>query len=151
MNGSDQETYKRYQQRVKERTPKPKVARDLFRAFVLGGALGIVGQLLFDFFTAIEPSKIEATSATLAGLVLIGAILTGFGVYDKLADWGGAGAAVPITGFANSIVSAAMDFHREGLVLGMAAKMFIIAGPVLVYGALAGFFAGLLKIALLNL
>jgi stage V sporulation protein AC len=113
--------------------------------------LGIVGQLLFDFFTVVEPTKGEATSATLAGLILLGAILTGFGVYDRLADWGGAGAAVPITGFANSIVSAAMDFRREGLVLGMAAKMFIIAGPVLVYGALAGFIMGMLKIAILNL
>jgi stage V sporulation protein AC len=138
----------RYQQLVKERAPKKTVAKNLFYAFLLGGSLGLVGQALFDFFMHIEPAKSHATATTLAGLVFIGAVLTGLGVYDKLAAWGGAGAAVPITGFANSIVSAAMEFRREGLVLGLPPKMFVIAGPVLVYGTLAGFLTGLLKIML---
>jgi stage V sporulation protein AC len=151
LNESEQQKMKRYQQLVKERGPKPKVAYDFFKAFLVGGTLGLVGEAFFCFFSAVEPTKGEATSATLAGLILVGALLTGLGVYDLLAEWGGAGASVPITGFSNSIVSAAMDFRREGLVLGMAAKMFVIAGPVLVYGALAGFFTGLIKVALLGL
>lgn len=151
MNETEQQTQQRYRQLVKERSPKPKVLRDLVRAFIVGGLLGLVGHLLYSFFATIEPTNGEATSATLAGLILVGALLTGLGVYDILAEWGGAGAAVPITGFSNSIVSAAMDFRREGLVLGMAAKMFVIAGPVLVYGALSGFFTGLVKVALLGL
>lgn len=147
---SDNELQKkeRYKQLVKERAPKPTVAKDLFYAFLLGGSLGLVGQALFDFFMNIEPAKSHATATTLAGLIFIGAVLTGLGVYDKLASWGGAGAAVPITGFANSIVSAAMEYRREGLVLGMPTKMFTIAGPVLVYGTLAGFLTGLLKLML---
>ena len=84
-------------------------------------------------------------------MIFIGAVLTALGVYDSIAQWGGAGAAVPITGFANTIVSAAMEFRREGLILGLGSRMFVIAGPVLVYGTVAGFLTGLAKVAIMNL
>jgi stage V sporulation protein AC len=148
LKEDDLQRKQRYQQLVRERAPKPTVAKNVFFAFILGGCFGLVGQALFDFFMHIEPAKSHATATTLAGLIFIGAVLTGLGIYDRLAAWGGAGASVPITGFANSIVSAAMEFRREGLVLGLPPKMFIIAGPVLVYGALAGFFTGLIKLML---
>ncbi len=142
---------KRYQQLVKEIEPKPQVGRDLWRAFLVGGVFSIIAQALFDFFTRVEPSDGEVVASTQAALILLGALLTGLGVYDKIAEWGGAGAAVPITGFANTMVAAAMDFRREGFILGLGCKMFIIAGPILVYGAIAGFCAGLARVLILGL
>ena len=139
---------KRYRQLVRERLPKPDLARGVTRAFVLGGTIALLGQVVYDIFRAMEPTQGEAVAATLATLILIGGVLTALGVYDNLAEWGGAGAAVPITGFANTIVSAAMDFRREGIVLGLASKMFVIAGPVLVYGILSGFIISLLRAVL---
>src|SRR5690606_10851578 len=108
-NGMDP---KRYRQLVRERLPKPDLARGVTRAFVLGGTIALLGQVVYDIFRAMEPTQGEAVAATLATLILIGGVLTALGVYDNLAEWGGAGAAVPITGFANTIVSAAMDFRR---------------------------------------
>jgi stage V sporulation protein AC len=151
MDSKAIDAQKRYQQLVEANVPKPKVARNLWRAMVVGGVLGIVGHFLFGLFESVEPTRGEATAATLAGLIFIGAVLTALGVYDSIAQWGGAGAAVPITGFANTIVAAAMEFRREGMILGLGAKMFVIAGPVLVYGAVAGFLTGLVKVAILGL
>lgn len=142
---------KRYRQLVQERLPKPKVAQGISRAFLTGGSIAVVGQFIFDFYRSIEPTQGEAVAATLATLILIGGILTALGVYDDLAEWAGAGAAVPITGFANTMVAAAMDFRREGVVLGLASKMFIIAGPVIVFATVVGFIVGLAKSALLGL
>lgn len=151
MDSKAIDAQKRYQQMVKANAPKPTVGRNLWRAMVVGGLLGIVGHFLFSFFESVEPTRGETTAATLAGLIFIGALLTALGVYDSIAQWGGAGAAVPITGFANTIVAAAMEFRREGLILGLGAKMFVIAGPVLVYGTIAGFITGLIKVAILGL
>lgn len=137
----------RYQALVRANAPRPKWARDLFRAFLVGGLIALVGQVVLDFFSAVEPTEGEAFSATLAAMILLGAVLTGLGVYDRLGEWGGMGAAVPITGFSNSIVAAAMEFRREGLLLGLGARIFIIAGPVIVFGIVAGFFAGLVTAA----
>jgi len=146
-----QEAQKRYQEKVKRLEPRPRIARDLFRAFLTGGILSIIGQGFFDAFSRIEPSEGEAVAATLAAMIFLGALLTALGVYDEIAEFAGAGAAVPITGFANTVVAAAMDFRREGFILGLGCKMFLIAGPILVWGTVAGFFAGLLKIAVLSL
>ena len=119
----------RYQQLVKERAPKKTVAKNLFYAFLLGGSLGLVGQALFDFFMHIEPAKSHATATTLAGLVFIGAVLTGLGVYDKLAAWGGrrCGTYYRIRQF-NSVCSHGF----RGKVLSWAYTQMIITGPVLV-------------------
>lgn len=142
---------KRYQQLVQERLPKPNVAQGVTRAFVLGGTIALVGQYIYDIYRSMEPTQGEAVAATLATLILIGGILTAFGVYDNLAEWGGAGAAVPITGFANTVVAAAMDFRREGLILGLASKMFIIASPVIVFATVVGLIVGFAKAVYLGL
>lgn len=133
-----------YAQLVSGMMPPVKRGSLLVRAFLVGGTLCLIGQFVLDFFTGIEPNEGQAIATTLATMILLGALLTAFGVYDFLGEWGGFGAAVPITGFANSVVSSAMDFRREGLVLGMGSKMFVIAGPVIVFGILAGMASGVL-------
>lgn len=142
---------KRYRQLVRERSPRPNVPRGIARAFLVGGLIAVLGQFVYDIFRALEPTQGEAVAATLATLILIGGILTALGVYDDLAEWAGAGAAVPITGFANTMVSAAMEFRREGIILGLASKMFIIAGPVIVFATVVGFIVGLAKSIYLGL
>lgn len=125
----------RYQQHVKEKMPRSKTLSQCVRAFVSGGIICSIGQAVRCFGEKILALDTEGTAAfTAIVMVFLGAALTGFGVYDKIGKWSGAGSIVPITGFANSIVSPAMEFKREGLILGTAAKMFTIAGPVLVYG-----------------
>ena len=125
----------RYQQHVKEKMPRSKTLSQCVRAFVSGGVICSIGQAVRCFGEKILALDTEGTAAfTAIVMVFLGATLTGFGVYDKIGKWAGAGSIVPITGFANSIVSPAMEFKREGLILGTAAKMFTIAGPVLVYG-----------------
>ena len=133
---------RRYQQLVKSQQPRPQWGRDLFRAFLVGGSIAFIGQFVFDYFRTSQPTQSEAIAATLATMIFLGAVATGFGIYDRLGEWGGMGAAVPITGFSNTVVSAAMEFRREGIMLGMGSRMFIIAGPVIVFGIVAGFLAG---------
>lgn len=151
MDPSSKEQQQKYQKLVQSHAPKAPVWKHVLLAFLIGGAICLVGQFVLDFFTGVERTQGETAATTLAVMIFLGAILTGFGVYDVLGEIGGAGAAVPITGFANTVVAAAMDFKREGYLLGMAAKMFIIAGPVLVYGILAGFIVALIKSAVLGL
>lgn len=139
-----------YRDLVKAMEPKPSLLRNMLLAFLVGGTICLIGQFVFDFFKGVEQTEAEASAITLAAMIFLGAVATGLGVYDELGELGGAGAAVPITGFSNSIVSAAMEFKREGLILGMGCKMFIIAGPVLVYGILSGFLVGLVKGTLLG-
>ncbi|MGE5548905.1 MAG: SpoVA/SpoVAEb family sporulation membrane protein [Bacteroidota bacterium] len=142
----DQRAY--YQRLVKANTPKAPVLVHVLAAFFVGGLLSLLGQGFLYLFMSLGLPAEKATSPTLAAMIFIGAVATAFGVYDRLGEFAGAGAAIPITGFANSIVSAAMDFHREGLLLGMAAKMFVLAGPVLVYGILSGILVGFVKVFL---
>ena len=126
---------RRYQQRVEERMPKSKTFSQCIRAFVSGGVICCIGQLVHDFGEnrlMLDEKSVAAFTAIV--MVFLGASLTGIGIYDKIGSWSGAGSIVPITGFANSVVSPAMEFKREGFVTGTAAKMFTIAGPVLVYG-----------------
>ncbi|MBE5785183.1 MAG: stage V sporulation protein AC [Clostridiales bacterium] len=135
----------RYQQRVKEKMPRSKTLSQCVRAFVSGGAICSIGQAVRCFGEKTLQLGTEGTAAfTAIVMVFLGATLTGFGVYDKIGTWAGAGSIVPITGFANSIVSPAMEFKREGLILGTAAKMFTIAGPVLVYGVGSSVVVGIL-------
>ena len=118
----------------KQVKPKPKIVKNCIVAFIVGGLICDVGQLVMNIFEKFDFTKIEVGSITSIIMVFLGALLTGIGIYDKMAEYAGAGTVVPITGFANSIVSPAMEFKKEGFVFGVAAKMFIIAGPVLVYG-----------------
>lgn len=136
-----------YQALVNERMPKSRVFSQCVRAFAVGGLICCIGQLLRDWALLSMGLDEDATAAfTAIVLVFIGATLTGVGLYDRIGAWAGAGSVVPITGFANSIVSPAMEFRREGLVLGLGAKLFAIAGPVLVYGISASVIVGLLSL-----
>ena len=130
-------TPKEYQQYVKERAPKSPIVKDTALAFVIGGLICVVGQLIMNGWMAAGLSQEDAGTATSCTLVLISALLTGLNLYNKLGRFGGAGTLVPITGFANAVVAPAIDFKSEGFVTGMAAKMFTVAGPVIVFGTLA--------------
>ncbi len=148
MTQSSQEEKRKklaYKELVNKKKPRPRYVRNIVAAFAVGGAIAVVGQIVLNFFLSMGLDLDAATAPTLAVMILIGVIATGLGVYDELGEFAGAGAAVPITGFANTIVAAAMDFKREGWVLGMAAKMFIIAGPVIVYGILSGVITAFVK------
>lgn len=136
-----------YQKLVLEHAPKSKVLLQCVRAFVSGGLICCIGQLIRDFARlTLQLDEAGVAAFTAIVLVFIGATLTGVGLYDRIGSWAGAGSVVPITGFANSIVSPAMEFRREGFVLGLGAKLFTIAGPVLVYGISASIIVGLLSL-----
>ena len=124
----------RYAEMVRELSPPSPLVRDMVKAFLVGGTICVLGQLILDGYQALGLDQEAAGTAEAITMVFLGALLTGLGVYDKLARHAGAGTLVPITGFANAVASPAMEFRREGLVSGMAAKMFTIAGPVLVFG-----------------
>lgn len=128
---------------VKQASPNSPIFMNCLKAFISGGIICIIGQLLSNFYTGKNFSKEEA--ALLVSITLIGlsALLTALGWYEKLGKFCGAGTIVPITGFANSVVSPAIEFKKEGMVFGMAAKMFIVAGPVIVYGTLTSMLVGL--------
>ena len=136
------ETYKKY---ADARAPRSPLLRDCTHAFLVGGLICSIGQALTDIYTKLcGMEKQDAGTLTAATLVLAAAILTGFGVFDRIAKFAGAGTLVPITGFANAVVSPAIDSHAEGLLLGVGAKIFTVAGPVLLYGTLAGTVYGIL-------
>ena len=132
----------RYQDKFNQIKPKTPLLKNVIWAFVVGGLICTVGQFVQEYFMGIGWAKKEASGITSVVMVFLGAFLTGLGVYDDLGKRAGAGSIVPITGFANSIVAPAMEFKREGYVFGIGAKMFIIAGPVLVYGMVTAFIIG---------
>ncbi|MGI6128812.1 MAG: stage V sporulation protein AC [bacterium] len=137
-------TQQEYQRRVKQTKPKPPVIRNVTVAFVIGGFICIIGQAVINFFMSKGLSFKDSASPTAAVMVTLGSSLTGLGWYDELGKFAGAGSAVPITGFANSIVSPALEFKREGFVLGVGARLFAVAGPVLAYGTLTSVVIGLI-------
>lgn len=114
--------------------PKPKIFTNCLKAFLVGGLICDIGQLVMKFAASYGYNKNDASAVTSIVMVFLAALLTGIGIYDKIAEFAGAGTVVPITGFSNAVVSPAMEFKKEGFVFGVAAKMFTIAGPVLVYG-----------------
>ena len=122
---------------VKGREKPSPLAKDCALAFLIGGGICVLGQLVQEGWLALGLGRQEAAAATSASLILLSVLLTGLNLYNKLARYGGAGTLVPITGFANAVASPAIDFRSEGLVTGMAARMFTVAGPVIVYGVLA--------------
>lgn len=126
--------YQQYVQRSMKRSP---LWKDVCLAFVIGGGICVLGQVVQNGWTALGLSSDDAGTATSCSLVALSALLTGLNLYNKLARFGGAGTLVPITGFANAVVSPALDFKSEGLITGMAAKMFTVAGPVITFGTLA--------------
>lgn len=140
MEFSEQE----YQQYAKVTAKKSPVLRDCVCAFLFGGTFCLIGQALLNWYLWLGLGEKMAPTAVSMSLVALSAILTGFSVYDDLAKYGGAGTLVPITGFANAVVSPAMEFKTEGFITGMAAKMFTIAGPVIVYGVSASVVYGVI-------
>ena len=125
----------RYSRLVDRLSPKSKLGQGLLRAFITGGTICALGQIFLDMgLRYLDMTVTTATTFSSMMIVFITAVLTGVGVFDKIGQYGGAGAFVPISGFANAMVSPAMEFRREGLVLGLGAKLFTIAGPVLVWG-----------------
>lgn len=134
-----------YQRLTSHHVPPPPVLRNAVVAFLVGGAICTVGQVVLNAFMDSGLTRDQAVAPTLATMILMGSVLTGLSIYHHIGEFAGAGAAVPITGFANTIVAAAMDFKREGFILGMGAKMFIIAGPVLVYGIVFGVLVALVR------
>ena len=142
MNMTPKE-YNRYVARLAKKSP---LGKDLLNSFLIGGLICVVGQLILNGYTALELSEQDAAAATSVSLVFLSAVLTALSVYDDLAKIAGAGTLVPITGFADAVVSPAIEFKAEGFVTGMAAKMFIIAGPVIVYGTVASVLYGVILV-----
>ena len=135
------EEYKRY---AEKRAPRSQTRGDLVRAFLYGGAICCLGQFFLELYGSFGLDAETAGTACSITMIFFGAALTAAGVYDELAKRAGAGTLVPITGFANSVAAPALEFKTEGFITGTAAKMFVIAGPVIVYGASAGVLYGLL-------
>ena len=135
-----------YKDYVQQKAKKSPIFKDVALAFVIGGLICVVGQAIQDGWSAVGLNQEDAGTATSVCMVLLSALLTGFNLYNKLARYGGAGTLVPITGFANAVVSPAIDFKSEGFVTGMAAKMFLVAGPVIVFGTLASVIYGVVLI-----
>ena len=135
----------RYAQLVERFSPKSEIGKGLFRAFWVGGVICLIGQGITDFFAyGLKWGAQASATATSIILIFIAALLTGIGVYDRIGKYAGAGSIVPITGFANSVIAPAMEFRREGLVMGVGAKLFTLAGPVLTYGISASVLVGLI-------
>jgi len=134
----------RYEEMVKAASPASTVGVNCLKAFLVGGTICAIGQVLYNIFLAQGLSR-EDTGLIVAGILIVAAILlTTLGLYNKLGKHAGAGSVVPITGFANAIAAPAIEYKKEGLVLGIGAKMFVIAGPVIVYGAMASVVVGLI-------
>ena len=138
-------TKEEYHRLVQQKKPKPPLAKNLVMAFVSGGLICLLGQFVQDFFVSAGFSEKEAANPTVAIFIFIAALLTGFGVFDKIARYTGAGTAIPVTGFANSVTASALEFKKEGLVSGIGSKMFMLAGSVIVFGVVTAFIIGLIS------
>ena len=125
---------KKYETMANEVTPKSKIFQDCLKAFLVGGLICDIGQFIHNIAMNYGFPEEQVMSIVPIVMIFLGALLTGTGIYGKLAQFGGAGTVVPITGFSNAVVSPAIEFKKEGFIFGVAAKMFTIAGPVLVYG-----------------
>ena len=130
-------TDREYNELVKSMSPKSPIVKDCIFAFLIGGLICAIAQVILNGYTALGLPKIDASTATSMTMVALSALLTGLSLYDNIAKYAGAGTLVPITGFANSVAAPAVEFKTEGMILGTAAKMFTIAGPVIVYGVSA--------------
>lgn len=131
-----------YEKYVKTKTPVRKLLPDMIRAFIVGGTICILGQFILNYCEKLGLDKDISGGWCSLILVLLSVILTGFGIYPQIANWGGAGALVPITGFANSVAAPAIEYKKEGQVFGIGCKIFTIAGPVILYGIFTSWLLG---------
>ncbi len=138
-----QMTKKEYARYVAAKAPKSTLGLNMLKAFVAGGVICSIGQLVLNGYLAAGLDEQGAATATSISLIFVGALLTGLKVYDDLAKFGGAGTLVPITGFANAVAAPALEFKSEGIITGMSAKLFAIAGPVIVFGVMASVIYGI--------
>lgn len=141
---------KEYGEMVKKASPNSKSCIDIPCAFVIGGLICVIGQALTDFYSYLGFDDRTSAAWCTVTLVFLSALLTGLGVYEKIAKHDGAGTLVPVTGFANAVASPAVEFKSEGFILGLGAKIFIIAGPVILYGTAASVLYGLIYYFLLR-
>ena len=146
LKRAQQDEYHHMANQVK---PKPAIISNCLWAFVVGGLICVLGQFIFNYLTAIGFNKTDAGSLESIILIFLGALFTGLGLYDVLAQKAGAGSIVPITGFANVIVASAMEFKKEGYIFGVGARIFSIAGPTLVFGFSASVLIGLIAFLIL--
>ena len=143
------EEYKKFAQ---DREPKRPVLKNSVKAFIVGGLICTFGQgLMWMYMTYFNFTKVTAGNPTAATLIIIAVLLTGLGIYDRIAQWAGAGTAVPVTGFANAVASAAIEHRSEGFVLGVGTNMFKVAGPVIVYGVFSAFVVALVSLIIQKL
>lgn len=140
----DKQQQKEYEQYVKEVTPTHNLAIQMLKAFITGGIICCIGQAILNYAIGMGLDKQTAGSWCSLLLVLLSVILTGFNIFPRIAKWGGAGALVPITGFANSVAAPAVEFKAEGQVFGIGCKIFTIAGPVILYGIFSSWLLGLI-------
>lgn len=143
-----EEKKKQYNEYVERVTPNNNLIKDVWNAFWIGGSICLMGQIWNEIFLYFGATKDDAAAFTTLVLILESVILTGFGVYPKIAKVGGAGCLVPITGFANGVVSPAIEFKTEGQIFGVGAKIFTIAGPVILYGIFSSWLAGVIYLIL---
>lgn len=143
-NQEQQEQQKAYEQYVKEVTPTHNLGLQMLKAFIVGGVICCIGQAILNYAGGMGLDKQTAGSWCSLLLVLLSVVLTGFNIFPKIAKWGGAGALVPITGFANSVAAPAIEFKAEGQVFGIGCKIFTIAGPVILYGIFASWVLGVI-------
>lgn len=141
---------KSYEEYVKQVTPTKSLPLNMLKAFIVGGIICCIGQFILNLLTSYGMSKDDAASWTSLLLVALAVILTGFGLYSKLGEFAGAGSLVPITGFANSVASSAIEFKKEGQVFGIGCKIFTIAGPVILYGIFSSWILGIIYLILKN-
>lgn len=137
-------TNKEYSDYVKTKTPNSRVVLNSIKAFISGGIICVIGQCFLMLFKKCGFDEETSSGFTAIVLIFLGALLTGLDIYPKIAKFAGAGTVVPITGFANSVVSPALEAKPEGMVLGVGAQIFTIAGPVILYGTLASWIAGII-------
>ena len=139
-----------YLKMVEKSSPKTKMLPTLIMAFLVGGIICCIGEGFLDMYKTYCPTltEVELRNATSMTMIFIGVTLTAFGIYDKIGYYAGAGSIIPITGFANSVMSPAMEFNREGVIYGICSKMFVIAGPIIVFGVTSSVLIGLIGMML---
>ncbi len=141
-----QERNKRYNEYVSKKSPQSKKFPSLIKAFIVGGIICCVGQVFYDLLAYLNPTltDMQLTTYMLVILIFLSTFLTSIGVYDNIGTFAGAGSIIPITGFANSIASPALEYKKEGLILGLCVKMFTVAGPVIVMGTVGSIIVGII-------
>lgn len=151
LNTDDKQVlYENYEEYVKQVTPTKSLPINMLKAFFVGGIICCLGQFILNLYISYGMLKDDAASWTSLSLVALAVILTGFGLYSKLGEFAGAGSLVPITGFANSVASSAIEFKKEGQVFGIGCKIFTIAGPVILYGIFSSWILGIIYFILKN-